>query len=158
MMTNLVGEATRRMITWRRGDGAAADSILPRDVIQIAWALGTMGSDNGDVGNALVHLVDAIRGHWINGRKSCRPLAGWTCMDLAQMATAMAHGRLDNQDVLPAVYEESLGRILVGSGDDGRRGPWRNNRGADRGFSTAKISILLWVQARLYLTPKFGEV
>ena len=158
MMTNLVGEVTRRMIAWHRGDGTTAANILPRDAIQIAWALGTMGSDNGDVGNALVHLVDAIRGHWIDGCESCRPLAGWTCADLAQMATAMAHGRLDNQDVLPAVYEESLGRILAGSGSDGRRGPWRNNRGADGGFSTAKISILLWVQARLYLTPKFGEV
>jgi hypothetical protein len=35
-----------------------------------------MGSDNGDVGDALVHLVDAIRGHWIDGRESRRPLAG----------------------------------------------------------------------------------
>jgi len=34
MMTNLVGEATRRMIAWRRGDGAAANDILPRDAIQ----------------------------------------------------------------------------------------------------------------------------
>ena len=81
-----------------------------------------MGSDNGDVGDALVHLVDAIRGHWIDGRESRRPLAGWTCADLAHMATAMAHGRLDNQDVLLAVYEESLGRILAGSGGDGRSG------------------------------------
>jgi hypothetical protein len=78
--------------------------------------------------------------------------------DPLQMATAMAHGRLDNQDVLSAVYEESLGRILAGSGGDGRREPWCNNRGADGGFSTTEISILLWVQARLYLTPKFGEV
>jgi hypothetical protein len=38
------------------------------------------------------------------------------------MATAMAHGRLDNQDVLLVVYEESLGRILAGSGGDGRSG------------------------------------
>jgi hypothetical protein len=158
MMTNLVTEATRWMIALRRGDSAAAADILPRDAIQIAWALGTMGSDNGDVGNALVHLVDAIRGHWIKGRESRRPLAGWTCADLAQMATAMAHGRLDYQDVLSAMCEESLGRILAGSGGDGRRGPWRNNRGADGGFLTAEISILLWFQARLYLTPKFGEV
>jgi hypothetical protein len=35
-----------------------------------------MGSDNGDVGDALVHLVNAIRGHWIDGRESRRPLAG----------------------------------------------------------------------------------
>jgi hypothetical protein len=116
MMTNLMGEATRRMIAWHRGDGTTAADILPRDAIQIAWALGTMGWDNGDVGNALVHLVDAIRGHWIDGCESRRPLAGWTCADLAQMATAMAHSRLDNQDVLSAVYEESLGRILAGSG------------------------------------------
>jgi hypothetical protein len=100
-----------------------------------------MGSDNGNVGNALVHLVDAIRGHWINGRKSRRPLAGWTCVDLAQMATAMAHDRLDNQDVLPAVYEESLGRILAGSGGDGRRGPWRNNRSANRRWSSRVTTI-----------------
>jgi hypothetical protein len=99
MMTKLVREATRRMIAWRRGDGAAAADILPKDAIQIAWALGTMGSDNGDVDNALVHLDDAIRGHWIDGSESRRPLAGWMCADLAQMATAMAHGRLDNQDV-----------------------------------------------------------
>jgi hypothetical protein len=141
MMTNLVGEATRQMIAWRQGDGAAADSILPRDAIQIAWALGMMGSDNGNVGNALVHLVDAIRGHWINGRKSRRPLAGWTCVDLAQMATAMAHGRLNNQDVLPAVYEESLGRILAGSGGDERRGPWRNIRGADGRWGSRVTTI-----------------
>jgi hypothetical protein len=82
MMTNLVGEAMRRMIAWRRGDGAAANDILPRDAIKIAWVLGTMGSDNGDVGDALVHLIDAIRGHWIDGRESRRPLAGWTCADL----------------------------------------------------------------------------
>jgi hypothetical protein len=146
------------MIAWRRGDGAAAADILPKDAIQIAWALGTMGSDNGDVDDALVHLDDAIRGHWIDGRESRRPLAGWMCADLAQMATAMAHGRLDNQDVLSAVYEESLGRILTGSGGDGRRGPWRNNRGANGGFSTTEISILLWVQARLYLMPNRRDV
>jgi hypothetical protein len=141
MLTNLVGEATRRMIAWRHGDDAATNSILPRDAIQIAWALGTMGSDNGNVGNAVVHLVDAIHGHWINGRKSRRPLAGWTCVDLAQMATAMAHDRLDNQDVLPAVYEESLGRILAGSGGNGRRGPWRNNRGADGRWGSRVTTI-----------------
>ncbi len=71
MMTNLVGEATRQMIAWRRGEGTAANDILPRDAIQ--------------VGDALVHLIDAIRGYWIDGRESRRPLAGWTCADL--MAT-----------------------------------------------------------------------
>ncbi len=59
---------------------------------------------------------------------------------------------------LSAVYEESLGRILTGSGGDGRRGPWRNNRGANGGFSTTEISILLWVQARLYLMPNRRDV
>ena len=59
------------------------------------------------------------------------------------MATALAHGRLDNQDVLMAVYEESLERIRISRQDPNKK---------HGGFSTSEISILLWVQARLYLT------
>jgi len=161
MMFFFAKEATRRIqyckssqsLTSLVADGKQTNSnvqdickILPRDVIQIAWALGTMESDNISVGGALVHLVDAINEYWIVGSKYDRPLAKWTSADLVQMATALAHGRLDNQSVLSAVYEESLARLLH---DDPKK---RQN------FSTAEISILMWVQARLYLTPKLGEV
>ena len=125
MMTNLVGEATRRMIAWRRGDGAAADDILPRDAIQIAWALGTMGSDNGDVGDALVHLIDAIRGHWNDGRESCCPLAGWTCADL--MATGDGQRATgdevddDGDGTMDDDGDGATGDGATGYDDDGRR-------------------------------------
>jgi hypothetical protein len=173
MMMSLANEATRRILSSIadrvRGDGDGGefrrddDDLLPRDAIQIAWALGTMGSDNGNVGDALIQLVEAIRDYWINDgdgerteRCRRRPLIGWTCADLVQMATAMAHGRLDNREVLSAVYEESLERIIASSG--GNEGQRHRNDRPDGRFTTAEISILLWVQARLYLTPNFGEV
>lgn len=157
MLSFFAKEATRRIEYCNTSSSQSSSSsggdkdcnnILPRDVIQIAWALGTMESDNVSVGDSLVHLVDAINNYWImNG--SFRPLQKWTCADLVQMATALAHGRLDNQDVLMAVYEESLERIRIS-----RQDPTKKHGG----FSTSEISILLWVQARLYLTSKFGSV
>ena len=66
------------------------------------------------------------------------------------MATAMAHGRIDNQVVLLAIYDESLTRI--------RQQLRNSSRSINGGFSITEISILLWTQARLYLTPKFGDV
>jgi len=153
MMTFFAKEATRRIRSCRQSNNSNARevcNILPRDVIQIAWALGTMESDNISVGDALVHLVDAINEYWIDGSKEeekDRPLAKWMSADLVQMATALAHGRLDNQSVLSAVYTESLERL---------HGKFQ--RKPKSGFSTAEISILMWAQARLYLTPKFGDV
>ena len=128
--------------------------LLPRDAIQIAWALGTMGSDNGNVGHALVHLIVAVHEYWIKTISSNsinRPLGKWTCADLVQMATAMAHGRIDNQMMLLAIYDESLTRLQQ---------QCRNSRSQSTSgwFSITEISILLWTQARLYLTPKFGDV
>jgi len=158
MLSFFAKEATRRIeyctttsssqSSSSSGGDKDCNNILPRDVIQIAWALGTMESDNVSVGDSLVHLVDAINNYWINNG-SFRPLQRWTCADLVQMATALAHGRLDNQDVLMAVYEESLERIRIS-----RQDPTKKHGG----FSTSEISILLWVQARLYLTSKFGSV
>ncbi|KAL7534076.1 hypothetical protein ACHAWF_004712 [Thalassiosira exigua] len=146
----LAREATRRLDD--DGDGGGAPDVLPRDAVQIAWALGTMESDGVDVGDALFRLVDGIRGRWtIDGASSggSSSLARWTCADLVQMATALAHGRLDDREVLEAVYDESLGRLRTR-----RTGKHR----VRRGFSTSEISILLWVQARMYLTPKLGTV
>jgi len=44
-----------------------------------------------DVGDALVHLYDAIRGHWIDGRESHRLLAGWMCADLERCVGNKKH-------------------------------------------------------------------
>jgi len=141
VMTFIAKEATRRIRLTQSSDGLSNErEILPRDCVQIAWALGMMESDNVSVGDAFVHLVDAINEYWItrSGRPS-QPLKGWKCADLVQMATALAHGRLDNQSVLSAVYEEALRRLRS-----------RN------GLSITEISILLWSQARMHLTKNFG--
>lgn len=154
MMTFLAKEATRRIKfsmeappTLTGGKRNQFCKLLPRDVVQIAWALGTMESDNASVGDALVYLVDAVNEYWIADSNSSnerhRQIKSWKCADLVQMATALSHGRLDNQSVLTAIYEESLERIQSSS-------PGK--------FSTSEISILLWAQARLYLTSKYGSV
>ena len=88
---------------------------------------------------------DADNGHWIKVRKGQRPLAGWTHTDLVQISTALAHGRLNSRPVLLAVYGMSL-RRLCGDNVDGR------------GLSAREVSVLVWVQARLYLTPRLRDV
>lgn len=140
VMTFIAKEATRRIRLTQSDGRSEKREILPRDCVQIAWALGMMESDNVSVGDALVHLVDAINDYWIKcGHCPSQPLKEWKCADLVQIATALAHGRLDNQSVLSAVYKEALMRLRI-----------RN------GLSISEISILLWSQARMYLTKKFG--
>ena len=140
VMTFIAKEATRRIRLTQSDGQSGKREILPRDCVQIVWALGMMESDNVSVGDAFVHLVDAINDYWItrSGLPAQR-LKEWKCADLVQMATALAHGRLDNQSVLSAVYKEALRRLRS-----------RN------GLSISEISILLWSQARMYLTKKFG--
>ena len=72
-----------------------------------------MKLDNVSVRDSLDHLVSAINDYWIDSCKEDRSLAKWTCANLDQMATALAHGRLGNQWVLSAIYKESLERLLL---------------------------------------------
>jgi hypothetical protein len=156
MMTFLAREATRRLNLAMRAPpiltGGKSNKfciVLPRDVVQIAWALGTMESDNISIGHALVHLVDAINGYWVsnnNSSENYRQLRCFKNADLVQLASALAHGRLDNRSVLTAIYEESLLRL---------RRSLQNKRPC---FTASELSILLWVQARLNLTEKYGSV
>lgn len=146
MMTFLAREATRRLTLAMQAPPILTGGrrnpyckVLPRDIVQIAWALGVMESDNVSVGDALVYLVDAINEYWVNNEsnESYRQMRYWKSTDLVQLASALAHGRLDNQSVLTAIYEESLERL---------RRPTHDNRCS---FSTSELSILLYVQARL---------
>ena len=61
------------------------------------------------------------------------------------MATALAHVRLDSRPVLLDVYGVTL-RTLRAAAADGR------------GCSAREVSVLMWVQSRLYLTPRLGDV
>ena len=141
VMTFIAKEATRRIRLLLSEQQLDAHAILPRDCVQIAWALGMMESDNVSVGDAFVHLVDAINDYWVlQSDRPSQPMKEWKCADLVQMATALAHGRLDNQSVLSTIYKEAQIRLR-----------------SKNGLSISEISILLWVQARMYLTKKFGK-
>ncbi|KAL3791394.1 hypothetical protein ACHAWO_005018 [Cyclotella atomus] len=151
MMSFLAREATRRITLAMRAPPTLTGGtrnkyckLLPRDVIQIAWALGIMDSDKASNGNALVHLVDAINEYWVDNKsnESYRHLSYLRGADLVQLCVALAHGRLDNVSVLKAIYEEATGRL--------RKSPQR--------FSAAELSILLWAQARLNLSESQGSV
>lgn len=156
MMSFLAREATRRIkyaitapAVLTGGKRNKYCRVLPRDVVQIAWALGTMESDNVSNGNALVHLVDVINEYWMNNggsTESYRQLRSWKSADLVQLAAALSHGRLDNLSVLEAIYGECLRRL---------RASMQNNQTS---LSAPELSILLWAQARLNLTGESASV
>ena len=156
MMTFLAREATQRLKFAARappvltgGSKNKYCKILPRDAVQIAWAVAIMESGNvSNNGNALVHLIDAVNEYWITNEslESYRQLRRYRKVDLVQLALALGHGRLDNQSVLTSLYEEALNRL---------RTSLDNNQVC---FSAPELSILLWVQAKLNLTPKHGSV
>eukprot|EP01082_Thalassiosira_pseudonana_P013898 g12302.t1 g12302 contig6:1656019-1658533(-) len=127
-----------RGITSRLFDAAA---------ISFCQGEGAAVMDSEKKAETMLKSLDAVNEYWIADSNSSnerhRQIKSWKCADLVQMATALSHGRLDNQSVLTAIYEESLERIQSSS-------PGK--------FSTSEISILLWAQARLYLTSKYGSV
>jgi len=130
------------------------NDILPRDISEMAWALGVMQSDNYYLADSLEHFVDAAEEYVkINSRSNDRPLSKWKSADCLQMAVALAHGRLDRQFLLKEIYSEALQSIL----SDASRIS-KNTRKGGKQFQDFELVILLWVQARLYLTKDVGDV
>lgn len=118
-------------------------NFLPRDIAQVVWSVGILQSDNFRLGDDLVALIDTIANRMLveGNRESFQK---WSNADLVQLAVSMAHARIDHQELLKAVYEESLRRVQFF--DD------------TQGFHTWEISVLLWVQARLYLKQSQSQV
>ena len=141
--------------------------FIPRDVAQLAWAVGILQSDNYKLGDSLVQFTEAIGRHYLpagdgnsNAAGPGRPLEKWQTADLVQLAVAMSHGRIDDSGLLSEVYAEAL-QIMAASeraekdgGRDHRRG--QRHRKA-RKWQSFELSIMLWVQANLYLTSKQAE-
>lgn len=149
--------------------------FLVRDVTQILWSLGTLQSDNFRLADDLVLLVESLSSNLRLGKKTRssfaqgRPLRRWSCADLVQTAVAMAHARIDENLLLRAIYEEGNYRLMEGASSSRRiptltqlpsaRKMSNNNLslGEDRRtFHPWEASILLWSQARLFLTEQQG--
>ncbi|KAL3906516.1 MAG: hypothetical protein SGILL_009238, partial [Bacillariaceae sp.] len=167
MLITLADEAAYRL---KAGQSLASNDHrgpMIRDVTQLLWSLGTLQADNFRLADSLVDLVEALTGNLRLGMKSGssfaqgRPLRRWSCADLVQTSVALAHARIDEQLLLRAVYEESIHRLLEGSSSRSSHSKAANSASmyADnrRKFHPWEASILLWAQARLYLTEELGH-
>ena len=151
--------------------------FLPRDVSQLAWAVAVLQSDNHRMGDSLVELIGAINRHWIglgvdkHYDAHRRPFENWQPADLVQLSVALSHGRIDDVSLLSEIYNEALHIILAsedmednfggeinGKKTGGNVGHARGDRKRQRRWQAWELSIMLWVQANLYLTSKDDDV
>ncbi len=149
LILNIADAAIARIEKASWVDGC--DDILPRDLSEIAWSLGVMQSDNYSLSNSLEDFVTVINDNMVeNG--SYRPLKNWKSADCIQMAVALGHGRLDRQYFLKEIYSEALHSMKERQASQHEGGGNQNN------FQDFELVVLLWVQARLYLTKELGQV
>ena len=146
----LVSQMTRQAIDrLEKMENDANLAPLSRDVSEIAWSLGVLQTDNFVFSDVMEEFVEVVSAKFINHEKD-RPLQDWSTADCVQLAVAMAHGRIDDQILLEYIYNEamySLNQELDTS----------SNEKTHKRFQGWELSILLWVQARLYLTSEISE-
>eukprot|EP00534_Pseudo-nitzschia_fraudulenta_P011880 CAMPEP_0201219222 /NCGR_PEP_ID=MMETSP0851-20130426/190970_1 /ASSEMBLY_ACC=CAM_ASM_000631 /TAXON_ID=183588 /ORGANISM="Pseudo-nitzschia fraudulenta, Strain WWA7" /LENGTH=928 /DNA_ID=CAMNT_0047508911 /DNA_START=146 /DNA_END=2932 /DNA_ORIENTATION=+ len=173
LLKNVAFEASKRLAE----DGTIANNsnyqqFLVRDITQLLWSLGTLQADNFRLADDLVLLVESLTSNLRLGTKTRssfaqgRPLRRWSCADLVQTAVALAHARIDENLLLRAIYEEGNYRLMEGASSSRKLSsmtntlPSRNDSlpfGEDRRtFHPWEASILLWSQARLFLTEQEG--
>ncbi|CAB9520186.1 RAP domain [Seminavis robusta] len=144
---------------WRlRTGGAKTRSMLSRDISQLIWALGTLQQDNFRLAHDLVILLDdfsAYMGFELNdaNARDSRPFRSWSSPDIVQTILALSHARVDDSQLLLALFEEAHSRLDSGiCASDSRREHGRKT------FLAWEVCVLLWAQARLYLTAAEGDV
>jgi hypothetical protein len=149
--------------------------FLVRDVTQLLWSLGTLQSDNFRLADDLVLLIESLTTNLRLGEKTHsrfaqgRPLRRWSCADLVQTSVALAHARIDENLLLRAIYEEGNYRLMEGASSsrkvlslttlpsEQKMSDDNLGLGEDRRtFHPWEASILLWAQARLFLTEQEG--
>ncbi|VEU36204.1 unnamed protein product [Pseudo-nitzschia multistriata] len=178
LLKSVAQEASERL----KEDGTIANNgnyqrFLVRDITQLLWSLGTLQSDNFRLADDLVFLVESLTTNLQLGAKKGssfargRPLQRWSCADLVQTSVALAHARIDERPLLHAIYSEGIHRLMEGASSNYNASSLTtslstkkttSNRivpmGEDRRtFHPWETSILLWAQARLYLTEKEGN-
>ena len=142
-------EATRRLV---------AAPALSRDIAQIIWSLGVLQADDYRIADPLVRFVEAFA-----ATMRPRVFRSWSCADLVQVALSLAHARLDETALMTALYAEASERLLLLGDDDDEALTTHptslqtvpsafSQESRRKSFYAWEISILLWAQARLYLT------
>jgi hypothetical protein len=134
-------------------EGSVFESIpIARDISETAWALGILQTDNFVFSDALEEFIDVIASTCVTMDQS-RPLKEWTSADCVQLAVAMAHGRLDDIGLLKNIYDEAVHSLK-----EELKFSSSMSASSNKSFQSWELSVLLWVQARLFLTKELGQV
>lgn len=164
-------EASIRLKDGLVANNSNYETFLARDVTQLLWSLGTLQADNFRLAEDLILLVESLTANLRLGTTTRsrfaqdRPLRRWSCADLVQTSVALAHARIDENLLLQAIYREGNYRLMEGSSSTRKKSslqtfglendnlPLGDDR---RTFHPWEASILLWSQARLFLTEQEG--
>lgn len=147
--------ALAREASWRlREGGTETRGMLSRDISQLIWALGTLQQDNFRLAHDLVDLVDDFSEH--SGLDEFQQTSSffqdWSCPDIVQMILSLAHARIDESGLLHALFKEAHLRLLDNGISTGAR--FQSGR---KTFLAWEVSVMLWAQARLFLTSSEGD-
>jgi hypothetical protein len=142
-LLNKIGREATRRLTERTSDGDTK-VVLSRDIAQIIWSLGVLQADNFRLGDVLVDFVNAVANTARSG--DLIDFKYWSCPDIGQVVLALAHSRIDDPFLIDSLYAEACRRF----NDEGQSGAYR--------WKPWEISVLLWAQARLYLTESRGSI
>ena len=146
LLTMISNEASRRL----RESGPETEIPLSRDIAQLIWSIGTLQSDNYRLGECHVQLVDTVAEYYASN-KGENPFRDWSCTDIVQVVLSLAHSRLLILPMLQSLYSEAESRLnaeTIGNRADFNR----------RSFLMWEISVLMWAQARFYLTGESDDV
>ncbi len=144
--------ANEAMLRLEKQNADKGNTPTPRDVSEIAWALGISQTDNHVLTDVLDQYISVISSKYVNVDDN-RPLKEWTSADCVQLALALAHGRLDDRILLKHLYNEANYSLSIET-----TGATTNRQlHSKKFFQSWELSVLLWAQARLSLTKEIGD-
>jgi RAP domain len=143
VLKKVSSEAIRRVTA----NSATSGDALSRDISQIIWSLGVLQADNFRLGDGLVDFVMAVSNR--TRLDGVRPFASWSCTDIGQVVLSLAHARIDDRFLLETMFAEACRRFRPFSSQD---------KATSLQWKAWEICILLWAQARLYLTGSQSPV
>ena len=89
---------------------------LSRDISILAWSLGVMQADNFRLGESFEEYIYAVskaitEKSWKTHEYSFSNFSFWSSSDLVQLASSLAHGRVDDISLLEKVFVEAVEKV-----------------------------------------------